>query len=245
MPRQSNGTYLPPANTAAVSGNTISSTAYNSLSGDIGNEITNSLDRGGRSAMTAALPMGGFPINNLGSPTASTDAASKGYVDTAMPSGAILAFAMSTTPSGWLVCDGSAISRTAYAALYTAIGTTYGSGDGSTTFNLPDFRGAFLRGYDNGRGFDSGRTFASYQSDAAGPHTHGATVYDPGHAHNLLVANGTGPSGYYPAAGQPTPAANYGGIVVGSGTGISVGISSNGGTETRTKNYAILYCIKA
>lgn len=60
--------------------------------------------------------------------------------------GLISAFANSSAPNGWLACDGSAISRTTYARLFTAIGTTWGVGDGSTTFNLPDLRGAFLRG---------------------------------------------------------------------------------------------------
>lgn len=60
--------------------------------------------------------------------------------------GMICAFAMGSAPNGWLACDGSAISRTTYANLFTAIGTTWGVGDGSTTFNLPDLRGAFLRG---------------------------------------------------------------------------------------------------
>jgi hypothetical protein len=70
MPRNSSGVYSAPANTAAVSGQTISSTAYNTLETDIGTELTNSLDRGGRSAMTAALPMGnqkitGWPIRDF------------------------------------------------------------------------------------------------------------------------------------------------------------------------------------
>lgn len=82
MPRQSNGNYVAPSNTAAVSGATISSTAYNSLQTDLGSEITNSVDRLGRSAMQANLPMGSFLINNLGTPVASTDAATKGYIDT-------------------------------------------------------------------------------------------------------------------------------------------------------------------
>lgn len=86
MPRQSNGTYQQPANTAAVSGQTISSTAFNTLETDIGNEITNSLDRGGRSAMTAALPMGGQKVTGMADPTVTTDAATKNYVDTSTSS---------------------------------------------------------------------------------------------------------------------------------------------------------------
>ena len=59
-------------------------------------------------------------------------------------------FAGATAPSGWLICDGSAISRTTYSTLYAVIGTTYGSGDGSTTFNLPDLRGRVAVGVGNG-----------------------------------------------------------------------------------------------
>lgn len=66
-----------------------------------------------------------------------------------MPSGVILPYAGSTAPSGFLLAFGQAVSRTTYAALFTAIGTTYGTGDGSTTFNLPDLRGRAPRGVDN------------------------------------------------------------------------------------------------
>ena len=72
-------------------------------------------------------------------------------------------YAGNTPPTGWLECNGNAVSRTTYAALFSAIGTTYGVGDGSTTFNLPDLRGEFVRGWDHGRGADSGREFGSYQ----------------------------------------------------------------------------------
>ena len=83
-----------------------------------------------------------------------------------IPSGAVLYFAGQTAPSGWLKANGAAVSRTAYAALFAAIGTTYGAGDGSTTFNLPDLRGEFMRGWDDGRGIDRGRAFGSAQGDA-------------------------------------------------------------------------------
>lgn len=62
------------------------------------------------------------------------------------PTGSVLAFAGSTSPAGWLLCDGSAVSRETYAALYAVIGTTYGSGDGSTTFNLPNLADRFIQG---------------------------------------------------------------------------------------------------
>ena len=83
-----------------------------------------------------------------------------------VPSGAVLYFAGQTAPAGWLKANGAAVSRTAYAALFAAIGTTYGAGDGSTTFNLPDLRGEFMRGWDDGRGIDRGRAFGSAQGDA-------------------------------------------------------------------------------
>jgi microcystin-dependent protein len=89
------------------------------------------------------------PVVLPGVPTSALQAATKSYVDTSMPPGALLAYASSTTPSGWLLCDGSAVSRTTYADLFAAISTTWGTGDGSTTFNVPDLRGQFLRGYDS------------------------------------------------------------------------------------------------
>lgn len=72
----------------------------------------------------------------------------------AIPVGSIFTFPVSTTPVGYLVCDGSAVSRTTYADLFALIGVTYGNGNGSTTFNLPDYRGKFLRGLDDGAGID-------------------------------------------------------------------------------------------
>ena len=66
--------------------------------------------------------------------------------DNMIPTGVVQAFAGATTPTGWLLCDGSAVSRTDYADLYAVIGDTYGSGDGTTTFNLPDLSDKFIQG---------------------------------------------------------------------------------------------------
>jgi hypothetical protein len=63
-----------------------------------------------------------------------------------LPAGAVMPFAMNSAPSGWLAADGTAVSRSTYATLFAAISTTHGSGDGSTTFNVPDLRGIFVRG---------------------------------------------------------------------------------------------------
>ncbi|WP_082049803.1 phage tail protein [Thalassospira sp. HJ] len=77
--------------------------------------------------------------------------------------GTVSAFAMPAPPTGWLVCDGSAVSRTDYADLFATIGTLWGHGDQVSTFNLPDLRGEFVRGFDDGRGVDDGRVFGSWQ----------------------------------------------------------------------------------
>lgn len=84
----------------------------------------------------------------------------------ASPAGSVTAFAGSIVPTGWLKCNGAAVSRTTYAALFGAIGVTYGNGDGISTFNLPDLRGEFIRGWDNDRGIDAGRALGSAQGDA-------------------------------------------------------------------------------
>ncbi|WP_409360714.1 phage tail protein [Bartonella heixiaziensis] len=88
------------------------------------------------------------------------------------PSGFIGTFAMQALPSGWLLCDGSPYSRSLYSNLFSAIGTIWGSGDGFRTFNVPDLRGMFLRGFDGGRNVDTGRIFASVQHDLIQSHQH-------------------------------------------------------------------------
>lgn len=84
----------------------------------------------------------------------------------AVAPGTVLAFAGAGPPEGYLECDGASVSRAAYAALFAAIGTAFGAGDGSTTFALPDLRGEFVRGWDHGRGVDAGRSLGSAQGDA-------------------------------------------------------------------------------
>ncbi|MDR3560757.1 MAG: phage tail protein [Negativicutes bacterium] len=147
--------------------------------------------------------------------------------------GAVQYFAMPTAPSGWLVADGSAVLRTEYAALFAAIGSTFGTGDGSTTFNLPDLRGEFVRGIDKGRGVDSGRVFGSEQADAV-----------QGHGHNLLYQN-TGSVGGALDVTLDTTAQT--GILANKATDL-ISDGSNGtprvAAETRPRNIALLACIK-
>lgn len=136
--------------------------------------------------------------------------------------GAVSWFATNAPPANWLECNGGAVSRTTYAALFTRIGTTFGVGDGATTFNLPELRGEFVRGWDNGRGVDAARTFGSAQADELKAHTHTAT--------GSFVAD-TGATRAATAAGAAWA------------TGGTVAIGSTGGTETRPRNVALLPCI--
>jgi len=147
-----------------------------------------------------------------------------------IPTGMIAPFAMSTAPTGWLECDGSAVSRTTYSDLFTALGTTHGVGDGSSTFNVPDLRGEFIRGWDNGKGTDSGRTFGSSQTDAFQAHKH--TYTTPQHYDD--VVGGSGTSARISSTGQTTGYAADGA----NGTPRTA-------SETRPRNIAMMYCVKA
>lgn len=153
-------------------------------------------------------------------------------------------FAMSSAPSGWIKANGAAVSRTAYADLFAAIGTTFGAGDGSTTFNVPDLRGEFPRGLDDGRGIDSGRTIGTNQGGAFQSHSH---------SNSTTTHNGGGDLGPYPLAlNSGYPANGYGSMhhVISVNEGqrnIPYGvfnIGNSGGSETRPRNVALLACIK-
>lgn len=167
----------------------------------------------------------------------------------ATPAGAVMSFAMSTAPTGWLKADGSAVSRTTYANLFSAIGITYGTGDGSSTFNLPDLRGYFIRGADDGRGVDFGRVFGSTQADAYLNHTHtGSTSTAGSHTHNMqqVVSNSV-----YLGASPSTYAywENYGNPLNMQAAGdhthtVTINSSTSGSSETRPKNIALMFCIK-
>lgn len=114
------------------------------------------IKRDGTNSPSADVSWNSKKITNLATPTASTDAVTKGYVDTigaaATPTGAVSAYAGGTAPTGWLLCDGAAVSRVTYALLFAVVGTTYGPGDGATTFNTPDVRGRTLLGVGTGAG---------------------------------------------------------------------------------------------
>ena len=154
------------------------------------------------------------------------------------PSGTIITFAGSTAPAGYLECNGQAVDRTTYAALFAVVGTAFGVGDGSTTFNVPDLRGEFVRGWDDGRGIDSGRAFASTQNSQNLAHGHNLT--DPGHSHTGTFSDDTSAvaAGGASAGGAPSAATTNSEV-----TGITV--QNSGGSEARPRNIALLFCIKS
>lgn len=98
-------------------------------------------------------------------------------VTLAIPSGVLWPFAMSSLPAGWLACDGTAVSRTTYAALFAAIGTIWGSGNGTTTFNIPNFAGRTLVGIGTGTAVDA---TAWSLAQNKGAETHSLTAAENG-----------------------------------------------------------------
>lgn len=160
-----------------------------------------------------------------------------------VPTGAVEYFAMATAPTGWLAADGSAVSRTTYADLFAAIGTTFGAGDGSTTFNLPDLRGEFVRGYDNGRGVDSGRVFGSAQNDAMQEFKVAMSVIStgevsPNHTNvtSTAMCNGSDITVYIPVG----PAGSYEFRPFARDNSNTIRQAA----ETRPRNVALLACVK-
>lgn len=156
MPR-SQGVYTLPSGYLAVTGETVIASQHNAPLEDIASALTNSLPRDGTAPMQGNLPMGGNRVTNVADGVNDTDAANVGQVGAVVPIGTVLPFAGSTAPTGWLFCYGQAVSRTTYASLFSAIGTVYGAGDSTTTFNLPDLRGRTVAGKDDMGGTSADR----------------------------------------------------------------------------------------
>jgi microcystin-dependent protein len=136
--------------------------------------------------------------------------------------GVVSAFAGSAAPTGWLLCTGNTISRTTYSVLFAVIGTTYGAGDGVTTFRLPDLRAEFIRGLDASRGVDAGRVLGTSQADELESHSH------------FL--------GYTAGTSRGSPDNPVGAVY--DNTDNTIVSGSTGGTETRPRNVAMNYIIK-
>ncbi|NIC03971.1 phage tail protein [Billgrantia bachuensis] len=181
--------------------------------------------------------------------------------------GSVQTFASAAPPRGWLKANGAAVSRAEFPRLFAAIGTTYGAGDGATTFNLPDLRGEFVRGLDDGRGVDTGRGLGTAQGDAFKSHDHAASTNSTGshghsgsigtdgnHRHAVNKKTGEGTSNNFSVWGGDSGVdayTHYAGnhnhsLSINSNGSHShtVSVGNRGGAETRPRNVALLYCIK-
>ena len=149
---------------------------------------------------------------------------------TAVPAGAVVAWTTGSAPTGWLICDGSAVSRSTYSGLFGVISDDYGAGDGSSTFNLPDYRGEFLRGVDGGRAVDPDRASRTDRGDSTTGDNVGTKQGHEFYSHNHSM----GDSGGSGAASE----GSYGRAFVNWFTG------ARGGNETRPRNVAVNWIIK-
>ena len=201
--------------------------------------ITNAKIANGTIDLTTKVT-GTLPVGNGG--TGQTTAVAQ------VPSGTVIMFGGSTCPSGYLALDGTAVSRTTYSALFALMSTTYGSGDGSTTFNLPNTKGVFIRG--SGSQTISGQTYSG---------TRGTTTADGMHSHNHIwyQSTTTGAVGAsYDSAGSGS---NFTSSTATSGVKIAGTASSTyidgpkytsipntigTATETAPANIVLLYCVK-
>jgi microcystin-dependent protein len=252
-----------PANALDVAGGTVQisssgGTSYTTISADATDSIfaatsdrnlTFKTNAATRLTINSTNATSTVPVVLPAAPTTTLQAATKGYVDnlTGAPAGVIMAFAGTTAPSGFLACEGQAVSQTTYAALFAAIGTTWDiGGEGAGNFRLPDLRGMFLRGAGtNATGSSSGavgQPVSDYAADTYLNHSHTATSTDAGHIHSI---GSTGPNG---AGGGGLP--GFGSTTTyNTNTGTAnitttVATSTTGGTETKPKNYGVLYIIK-
>ena len=145
---------------------------------DFATGINNCLAKDGSNAATGNLDLGNKKITNLAGGTANADAINVAQLNALIPPGSVITTAATSAPSGWLLCDGAAVNRTTYATLFAAIGTTYGAGDGSTTFNIPDLRRRTPTGVGTSDtvGTSDGVAYASRsatQTHTIPPHYHG------------------------------------------------------------------------
>ncbi len=177
-----------------------------------------------------------------------------------VPSGAVFCIAVASVPSGYLECNGATVSRTTYAALFAVIGTQYGSTN-SSNFKVPDLRGEFVRGFDNGRNADSGRSIGSSQGSQNASHNHSASASSTAGAHSHALnyqrkqVEDTGTAfvtdirreGGDGDGGSTTFTNNTNSGFMNNATvsvSTSVSISNQGGNESRPRNVAMMYVIK-
>lgn len=143
---------------------------------------------------------GGVDTTQLAAGAVTSDKLATSAITTLMPSGSVIPYAGTSTPTNWLLCAGQAVSRTTYADLFSAISTTYGVGDGSTTFNLPDLRGRVIAGQDDMGGSSANRLTGltggvdgDVLGGTGGSESHTLSVSEiPAHTHSVESTSDTG-----------------------------------------------------
>lgn len=196
-------------------------------------------------ALPAASAFTGSDITEAQFKSAITDL--RDYIATmeTVAPGVVAFYPKTTAPTGWLKANGAAVSRSTYSALFAAIGTAFGVGDGTTTFNVPDLRGVFIRGLDDGRGVDAGRTLSNTpQADQNKSHSHTGTAASAGaHAHSIATRVAAGEGGDWVSSTSGAAGGTYATASAGAHTH-TVTTVADGGTEARPMNIALLACIK-
>jgi len=179
-----------------------------------------------------------------------------------VPTGSVFCMAVVSVPTGYLECNGAAVSRTTYSALFAIIGVNYGSGNGSSTFNLPDLRGEFVRGVDRGRGVDSGRNVATSQGSQNASHNHSVSLTTStasltgtitkisetyasggGGATGVFTKGGSAQASNTPSRVDASPAGSVS-MDASHNHSVSGNTANQGGNESRPRNIAMMYIIK-
>ena len=180
-----------------------------------------------------------------------------------VPSGSVFCMAVATVPSGYLECNGAAVSRTTYAALFAVIGTQYGSTN-SSNFRVPDLRGEFVRGFDNGRGADSGRSIASSQGASNASHNHSfsdsgttstktltgtvqrisETFNNSGSATGVFSKSTGSSANFTPGSPDVNDTGSFSINATHNHTFSVSGTTGSQGSEARPRNVAMMYIIK-
>lgn len=176
----------------------------------------------------AESPLEAVPKQQLDSAIAVLSASLTAAVSSAVPIGTVALWLTASPPTGWLHLNGQAVSRTTYDDLFALWGTTFGAGNGTTTFNVPDVRGEFPRFWDASRGVDSGRGIGTAQAaDIAA------------HAHSLSTL------GNAEADSQSTDSSGLIGPAIGAAGALDAETEDSTGSETRPRNWSFMAIVKA